>query len=471
MKPMRRWMIIIGVLVLGGGTIALALWDRAGQGYELVQAEVASNPIVMTIETNGTVEPLTTVQVGCEVTGKIIDLTVGPDEPVTKDQILCRIDPELAEAENQQSLADYAKAKSAVEDAKLARDEQIANLPIQTQQSLAQKEDADAALVEAEYSWNRVEKLHRNSDASETEWVATKARWLRSKSAAKAAEAAYDMAVNNEKILPSRANQAVEQAEAMLKLAKARLDYTMTRVERCTIRSPIDGVVLKRYFDVGTTVNATFQTPPLYLLAPSLDRMKVIARVSESDISHIEVGQKVRFTVEARQPVTFEDRIKHKYNQPETIQNVVTYTVDFEVGNDQRHTLIPGLSVNVEIVCVERPEVPQISNAVLRFNPPLPLEERRALIESATWPPRPTVDATGQEATYCSKAHAWQYDEQGKTWQVVPMWVGVTDNINTEILSGAKVGDTFVKKFVDKSKSGFNFKEALKLSRPDNRTL
>jgi len=469
---MRLWMIVVGIVVLGGGALVFALRDGSAGEFEVVPAEVATDPITMTIETSGTVQPLTTVEVGCEVTGKIIELMVEPDEPVKKDQIICRIDPELMEAENKQSQADHAKAASILADAKLARDEQIANLPIQTQQALAQKEDAEAALLEAEYSWNRVDGLHKNSDASETEWITTKARWLRAKAAAKAAEAAYNLALNNEKIVPSRADQAVEQAGAALKLAEARLNFTSTRVERCTIRSPIDGIVLKRYFDVGTTVNATFQTPPLYLLAPSLDRMKVSAKVSESDIAHIAEGQKVRFTVEAKQPVTFEDRIKHKYNQPEIIQNVVTYTVDFEVNNDAQHTLIPGLSVNVEIVCVEKSAVPQVANAALRFNPPpLSLEERRGMIEAATWPPRPTRDANGEEAAYCSKAHAWRFDEAARKWLVVPLWVGVTDNVNTEVIAGAAPGESFVRKFTDKSKGGFNLKEAMKLARPDNRTL
>ena len=404
---MRSWIIAVGILVLGGGAVAYKVFGRTDQDFELQTAAVKTGPITMTIETNGTVQPLTTVEVGCEVTGKIIELMAEPDEAVKKDQIICQIDPELAIAEDQQSRADLAKAESAVADAKLAKDEQVANLPVHTLQALAQKEQTDAAVIEAEYSWNRVDKLHGNSDATDTEWVTTKARWLQAQANAKAAKAAYDLAINNEKILPGRADQAVKQAEAALALAKARADFTATRVKRCTILAPIDGIVLKRYFDVGTTVNATFQTPPLYLLAPSLDRMKVSARVSESDIAHIEVGQKARFTIESKQPVTFEDRIKHKYNQPETIQNVVTYTVDFEVNNDAKHTLIPGLSVNVEILCVEKPETAQIPNTALRFNPPLSMEERRGIVEAVTWPPRPTVDTSGREAAYCSKAHAW----------------------------------------------------------------
>ncbi len=468
---MRKWVIAAIVIILVCVVISQTVCNDDAGDWEIVPATVENGPITMTIETSGTVEPLSTVQVGCEVTGKIIELLVGPDEPVEKDQVICRIDPELAEAENQQSLADSAKAKSVLEDAKLARDEQIANLPVLTQQALAGKQEAEAALVDAEYTWNRVDKLRQSGDAAEAEWVSMKARYLRAKATLVAADAAHKLALNNEKILPGRANQAVAQAEAVLQLAEARLNFTKTRVDRCTIRSPIDGIVLKQYFDAGTTVNATFQTPPLFLLAPSLNRMKVSAKVSESDISHIEVGQTTRFKVVSRQPITFRDSIKHKYNQPEILQNVVTYTVDFEVDNDEAHTLIPGLSVNVEIICVDKPQVPQIPNAALRFKPPLTLEERRSLIDAVKWPEKPVTDLNGDEALYCSEAHAWRYDEATSTWSVVPLWVGVTDNINTEILAGAKPGDIFVKKAIDKSKSGYSLKDTMKLARPENRVL
>lgn len=468
---MRKWLIAIVVLGVAAVVLGKTVFKSDEGSYEIVFAPVERGPITMSIETSGTVEPLSTVQVGCEVTGKIIEMLVEPDEEVHKDQVICRIDPELMQAENAQSTADLVRAESALEDAKIARDEQIANLPVLTQQAAAQKQDAEAALVDAEYSWKRVDKLFQAGDATEVEWVAMKARFLRAEAAVKAADASYKLAINNEKLLPTRAHQAIEQAKAALSLAKARADFTKTHVDRCTIRSPIDGIVLMKYFDEGATVNATFQTPPLYLLAPSLERMKVSAKVSESDIAHIEVGQVARFTVEGRQSITFEDKIKHRYNQPEIIQNVVTYTVDFEVDNDVRRTLIPGLSVNVEIICVDKPEVTKVANAALRFKPPLPLEERQAMIAQAEWPERPTIGADGGPVVYCSKGYVWRYDEVTKVWTVVPMWMGVTDNLMTEVLVGAEPGDRFVKKFIDKSESGFSLKEAMKLADPQNRTL
>jgi HlyD family secretion protein len=468
---MRRW-IIVGVLIaIVGGGIAANASRKGGPKYDLTYCDITSAPITMTIETNGTVEPLSTIQVGCEVTGKIIELPVDHDDPVKKDQVICLIDPELAKAEHEQSLADHLKAVSAVADAKIALDEHRANLPVRTQQALAQLQEAQAALVDAEYTWKRVDGLYKNKDASEVEWIGRKASWLKAQSTVTGAEAAHKLAQNNESVLPKRAEQAVAQAEAALQLADARKNFTATRVDRCTIRAPIDGVVLRRYLDAGTTVTAAFQTPVLFMLAPSLDRMRILAKVSESDISHVEVGQTARFTVEARQPVKFEGKILHKRNQPDVIQNVVTYTVLFEVDNDKNHTLMPGLSVNVEIECVAKPSVALVPNAALRFKPPISLEDRQELMAAATWPEKPTADSSGKPADYCSKGWAWSYDESSHHWRAVPLWLGVTDNVNTEILVGASASERLVKKCVELQSGGFNFKEALKMARPDGRTL
>ncbi len=468
---MRTWMIVTAVTAVAGGSAVFFTMHGRGSDYEIAVSAVESGPLTMTIETSGTVEPLSTVEVGCEVTGKIIELPVDNDQPVKKGQVICRIDPELAQAENEQAHADFLKAEGALADARIARDEQIANLPVRTRQALADKESSEAALIEAEFNWHRIDKLMGTKDASEAEWNAVKASYLRAKAAVTATSAMYDLARNNEKLLLQRAEQAIAQAEAALKQAQARFDFTKTRVERCTIVSPIDGIVLRRYMDEGQTVTAAFQTPVLFLLAPSLNRMRVSAKISESDINHIEVGQPARFTVEAKQPVKFEGKILHKRNQPDVIQNVVTYTVLFEVDNDAQMTLVPGLSVNVEIECVAKKNVPQIANAALRFKPPLTLEERQDILHDIEWPPQPKTDAEGHSADYCAKASLWRFDAAAGRWTIIPIWVGITDNVTTEIISGAKAGDVFVKRFIDNSSSSFSLKEAIKLARPDGRTL
>jgi len=466
----KAWLLgILGLAVVGVG-LRLTVWRDQGVSIEVENVAVSDGSVVMTIETNGTVEPLSTVQVGCEVTGKIIELTVDNDEPVEKDQIICRIDPELVQAELNQAQAEFNRATAAFDEAKVALNEQTANLPVMTKQALARKQEAEAAYKDAAFNWNRVKELKEKGDATDVEANSIEAAWLRAQASLNAAEAAHDMAVSNETYVKQRAEQAVAQAEAAVKLATARRDAAQTRLERCIIRSPITGIVLKRSFDVGTTVNAMFQTPILFLLAPPLDRMRVSAKVSESDINHVDIGQMARFNIEGRGKSTFEGKIVEKRNQPDIIQNVVTYTVVFEVPNDARHTLLPGLTVNVIIECVNRSSVARIPNSALRFKPPIPIEQRQALVEAAQWPERPR-DKDGQAYDYCEKSHAWKYDAARNEWQVVPLWVGVTDNTETEILWGAKAGDQFVRKARVKTSGTFDFKEMLKQADPTNRRI
>lgn len=468
----KAFFLLFLLLVVGGGAFGVKmLRDREGT-FDIVVGAVESRPLTMTVETSGTVEPLARVEVGCEVTGKIIEMAVDNDQPVSKGQVIARIDPELSRAEHEQSKADHLKALSALADAKLAYEDAKANLPVRTQQALGQKEEAEAALIEAEFGWKRVDELYKNQNAPEAEWVAMKARLKRAEALLITATASHQLAVNNEKILVDRAAQTIAGAEAALKLASARMEFTATRVDRCVIRSPIDGVVLRRFMDVGQTVNATFQTPILYLLAPSLTTMRVNAKIGESDISHIDVGQKARFTLEARQARTFEGKILEKRNQPDTVNNVVTYTVIFEVQNPDG-LLLPGLSVNVMIECVDKAAVPQIANALLRFKPPLTAEERQALVTKAreVGPPRPTSDASGKPAAYCNDAFLWKFNANSKQWQAVMLWVGITDNVNTEVLAGAEAGEEFVRKFAEKKSVGFNLKDAIRLTDPNNRNL
>ncbi|MCG8404389.1 MAG: efflux RND transporter periplasmic adaptor subunit [Phycisphaerales bacterium] len=467
---MRFKLILILFILVGGGTLGLTIFGNDAPAFELETSEVESGTITMTVETLGTVEPLSTVQVGCETTGRIVEILADHDEPVKKDQIICRIDPELAEAQHQQSVAELNRAQGALTEANLVLDEQTANLPVLTAQALGRLEEAEAALLAEEYNWNRIDRLYQEKNASEAEWTQSKSRFKGAKAAVAMAKAAHDLAKNNEGFLIKRARAGMEQAKAAERLAQARFNTTKTQVDRCIIRSPIDGIVLKRYMDVGVTVNATFQTPPLFLIAPGLDRMRVNAKVSESDIIHIAVGQKARFTVEGKQRSEFEGTILHRRNQPEIVQSVVTYTVILEVDNDERRTLLPGMSVNVEIECVNKPNTMKIPNTVLRFKPPITLEERRALVKATVWPDPPQT-ATGEKVDYCDKTHAWQFDEATGQWKVIPLWAGVTDNIHTEIMKGAESGDRFVKKYIDKSSSGFSLKEAFKLASPENRKL
>lgn len=468
---MRAIKIAVPIVILVAAGLIYASRDGGHGAFEKVDTPVEVGPITMTVETLGTVEPLSTVTVGAETTGKIVENLVDHDSLVAKDQIICRIDPELADARHQQSVAELRRAKSALVEAGIAQEEQNANLPVLTAQALGQLQEAQAALVQAEFNWKRIDTLYQNSDAVEAEWTGAKAAFQRAQATVTMAQASYDLAKNNERFLPRRAAEAVEQAEAAGKLAQAMFDTTHAQVAKCIIRSPIEGIVLKRYMEVGTTIITTFQTPPLFLIAPSLDRMRVNAKVSESDIAHIDVGQKARFSVEGKRRAEFRGTILEKRHQPDVVQGVTTYTVILEVDNDERGTLLPGMSVNVVIDCVHKPETLTIANAALRFKPPISADERRDLCDKAAVPPKPG-GADGTNINYCEKAFVWSFDPTSQPqWTPKALWVGITDNIQTEILAGAKAGQAFVKKFIDQSGSGFSFKEALRLASPDNRTL
>ncbi len=467
---MRTWLIIGAVAVLGGGTVLVRTFGGGEGDYAIDVAMIDTGPLTMTVETLGTVQPLSTVTVGCETTGKIIEIMVDDDDPVTQDQIICRIDPELVEAAHAQSVADLTRAKSAALEAEISEREQAAALPVATAQAQGRLQESKANLLAEEYNWTRVDRLYKEGNATEAEWTAAKARFEGAQATVKIAEAAHDQAKLNEEFLPKRSRQAVEQAKAAEKLAEARFASTKAQVNRCVIHSPIDGIVLKRYMDVGATVNAVYQTPPLFLIAPGLDRMRVNAKVSESDIVHIDVGQEARFLVEGKQRIEFEGVILHKRNQPEMVQGVTTYTVILEVDNDERRTLLPGMSVNVEIQCVHRSEALRLSNKALRFKPPIDLTLRQSMIDALEWPAAPH-GADGKPALYSKRDHAWRFDRQSRTWSAAPLWIGVTDNVSTEVLWGGQAGDVFVTEFIDQSSSGFSLKEAIKLARPDNRTL
>lgn len=437
---------------------------------DIETAAVTTGPLIFKIETSGTIEPLSTVQVGCQVMGRIIETPVDNDQPVTRDQVIARIDPDLMSAEHAQADADHARLSAALEEAKAILEEQKANLPVMTQQALAKKKDAEAALVEANFNYERIKGFAEDVKGP-GEWNAAQAAKLRAEAAVTGTTAAWEQAKNNETFLVERAKQAVDQATAALKVAKARLDATTTKLDQCVIRSPIDGIVLKRFTEVGTTVNPAFQIQPLYLLAPSLKRMRVSAKVSESDIVHIEKGQPARFTLEGRGRTTFEGTILEKRNQPDVIQNVVTYTVIFEVDNDERGSLLPGLTVNVEIECVRRDSALRIPNSALRFKPPITLEERQAMYEAAVWPPEPGKVGGSTSGDYTKKGYAWRYDASTQKWTLIPFWIGITDNIDTEVVGGLKNGDAFVKKFTVKSSGGYSFQEMLKQANPSERKV
>jgi HlyD family secretion protein len=317
---LTRRNLILTALCLLLAAAGYAYWrstdDEAKDGY--VTEKIERGTIASTVTATGTVNPVTTVQVGTYVSGPIQAIYVDYNSPVKKGQLVAKIDPAPFAVKVRQAEADVANARAKV-----------------------QKDLADLELKKL--------TLQRNQDL--------RAKNLISQNDVDTAKSNYDQAVAQ--LALDRAS--VEQTEAALQAARINLSYT-------DITSPVDGVVVSRNVDVGQTVAASFQTPTLFLIAQDLTKMQVDTNVSESDIGDIRQGQSATFTVDAYPSKPFRGAVSQVRNAPINVQNVVTYDVVVAVDNPDLE-LKPGMTATVAIITAERDDVVRVPLRALRFHP------------------------------------------------------------------------------------------------------
>jgi len=314
---MKKTAIISAVIILLAVT-GYILFRGKGNEPKFRTEKVTRGDIVMAVTSTGTVNPVTTVLVGTQVSGTIKEIYVDFNSPVKKGQLIARIDPALFEAQVNQARANLFSAR--------------ANL-----------EKAEATLVDAKRTMDRNKELFSKN--------------LVARSELDTAETNHEIA----KASVSAAKAQVAQTEAALSLAETNLYYTK-------IVSPVEGIVVSRNVDVGQTVAASFQTPTLFSIAQDLKKMQIDANVDESDIGNIKVGQDVEFIVDAYTDITFKGSVWQVRNAPITVQNVVTYDVVIKVDNPELK-LKPGMTANVSIITAIKKDVLKIPNAALRFSP------------------------------------------------------------------------------------------------------
>ena len=400
---------VIWILVVAAAAVGLVflIGSRATPEAKYRTATVDRGDITQTVTATGTVSAVTTVQVGSQVSGIISKLYVDFNSKVKKGDMLAELDPTPFQAQVEQQQAAVTKAK------------------------------VDTA--NTEINFNRQKRLLADGLAAQSDYDSSKA--------------AYDSA-----------RAQVEQARAALSQALTNLKYTK-------ITSPIDGTVVARQYDVGQTVAASFQAPTLFTIAQDLTKMQVSADVSESDIGRVQVGQPVRFNVDAYPERQFRGNVSQIRLNATVNQNVVTYPVIVEVSNPDL-LLRPTMTANVTIDVAVVHDVVRVANAALRWKPETAASPNARTTAGAGPSVEERAAAAGQQKGTAGMARQFGqtggqgggragggagggrgprpvtvYEAQGPKGEPKPVEIrpGITDGRNTQVVSGdLKPGDTVI---------------------------
>lgn len=314
MKLFTRKRIVIAVVVLAAvaaAAIALKPRDKVVPPPKYRFTAVDRGAINQTVTATGTINPVALINVGSQVSGTVAELHADFNDRVRKGQVLLKLEPTIFNAQVAQAEANIASAR------------------------------ASLRLAQATY--------RRNQQLVEQNFISTLAL--------------------------DQSTREAEVAQANLKLAQAQLDRARADLNNSVIRSPIDGVIIKRTIDLGQTVAASFTTPNLFQIAQDLTKMQIDTSVSEADVGLLKDGLPARFVVDAYPDREFSATMRQFRLAPNVVQNVVTYNVVLDVDNTDE-LLKPGMTAQVRLVVANRPDVLRIPTTALRFR--LPEEEQAA---------------------------------------------------------------------------------------------
>ncbi len=359
MKLKRVHGIVLAVLTLGLIGVPVAWWSLSAEPPVAFKTATLERGILQaTVSATGTLSPVRQVQISSQVSGQIKELLVDFNSPVQEGQLIARLDPETFEYRVRQASADLMAVRATALTAQ-------ANVA----QALAQASKVEVDLEEAQRDWQRKQDLVAQNFIAASE--ADKARALvRSQThALKAAQALVAVA---------RAQQ--QSAQATIQQREAVLQQAQVDVRRTQIRSPVEGIVIKRTVEVGQTVAASLQAPELFVIARNLHDMQVEASIDEADVAKVRPGQKATFTIDAFPGRSFEGQVTQVRQAAVTVQNVTTYTVIIGFTNAAGPQPLPGMTANVRIVTDVRDNALKVPNAALRVR--LPGVEPKAVAAS-----------------------------------------------------------------------------------------
>ena len=396
-------------LIMGGGAIVLLaaagfyFWGGSSGSAQYLTAKVERGNLRNTVTATGTLQAVTTVQVGSQASGTISALYADYNSVVKKGQIVAQLDPSVSKAQVDQAKANLLQAQASLQQAKAgvansragvsdaqaraqgasstAQNNQAGVIAAQANLAVlkAQQDDALSLLKQQETLVRGGIIPQRDLDVAQTAYKTAQARYdqgvaqLNQAQLSQQSSASNGLAQSQAQVQQSQAQVGQSQAQvqaaaAQVQQAVAALQLAEVNLAHTTIASPIDGVVVSRDVNVGQTVAASLSAPTLFTIANDLTKMQVIANIDQADIGLVENAKSVKFAVDAFPGKEFDGKIEQMRLNPVNVQNVVTYNVVIDVDNpDQK--LKPGMTANLTVTIDERNSVLKVPNAALRFTP------------------------------------------------------------------------------------------------------
>lgn len=382
----RRALLLVGAFaLLATGGIGYWLIGANGQQASYKFARIEKGPLTAAVAAAGTLNPVSAVQISSQISGQIKEILVDFNAPVKKGQLIARIDPETYQHRVHQAEADLEANRSAVN--------------VQRAQSY----QAQVNLAEAQRDFERKRTLVERNFISAAE---------RDK-----AQTTLDAARAQVQLTEAQ----VKNSEAVVRQREAQVAQAKVDLGRTEIRSPVDGIVVKRSVEPGQTVAASLQAPEMFIIARTLSDMQVETSIDEADVGRVQLGHKASFTVDAFPGRTFHGEVRQVRKAATVVSNVVTYTVIVSAANPDL-MLLPGMTANVRIVTAQKEGVLKVANAALRFKPEAPGEK----VSRGDTPP----GAVKPRAKGPSRV--WIVGADGKP-QAIEVQTGITDGTATEV--------------------------------------
>ncbi len=327
----RAITVVLIIAAIGAGAGAYYI-RRGGPGISVNTSPITRGDIVDTVGATGTLQAVTTVQVGSQVSGNIAWLGADFNSIVKKNQVIAKLDPSLFDAQLQQARANLSQAAA------------------NHNKALSDLERSKVMLLDSQQKYTRSKELAARNLVPQSDL-----------DAAKIAVDSAQASLNSQQATVAQTQAAVSQSEASVNQNQVNVDHTV-------ITAPIDGIITQRSVDVGQTVAASMQAPTLFIIAADLTKMQVTANIDESDVGRIRPGQHVTFRVDAYPTDTFEGMVSQIRLQPQVVQNVTTYGTVIDVPNTELK-LKPGMTANVKVEIAKRTDALRLPNAALRFRP------------------------------------------------------------------------------------------------------